>query len=51
MPFLQTGGLLVITTGPYRGGDEIVLLFTLMDEPEELTVAGRVVCITPEGVQ
>ena len=49
MSFLQTGGLFVPTTRPYRLGDEVFLLLTLMDEPEKLPVAGRVVWITPEG--
>ncbi len=50
MSFLQNGGLFVPTTRPYRLRDEVFLLFTLMDEPETLPVAGRGVLITPEGV-
>ena len=46
MSFLQNGGLCVPTTKPYRLGDEVFLLLTLMDEPEKLPVAGRVVWIT-----
>ena len=49
MSFLQYGGLFVPTTRPYRLGDEVFSLLTLMDEPEKLPVAGRVVWITPEG--
>ena len=51
MSFLLNGGLFVPTTRPYRLGDEIFLLLTLMDEPEKLPVAGRVVWIIPEGAQ
>ena len=51
MSFLQNGGLLVPATRPYRLGDEVFLLLTLMDEQEKLPVAGRVVWITPEGAQ
>ena len=51
MSFLKNGGLFVPTTRPYRLGDEVFLLLTLMDEPEKLPVAGRVVWITPEGAQ
>ena len=51
MSFLQNGGLFVPTTRPYRLQDEVFLLLTLMDEPEKLPVAGRVVWITPEGAQ
>ena len=49
MPFLQNGGLFVPTTRPYRLGDKVLLLLSLMDEPEKLPVADRVVWITPEG--
>lgn len=51
MSFLQNGGLFVPTTRPYRLGDEVFLLLTLMDEPEKLPVAGRVVWVTPRGAQ
>ena len=51
MSFLQNGGLFVPTTRPHRLGDEVFLLLTLMDEPEKLPVAGRVVWVTPEGAQ
>ena len=51
MSFLQNGGLFVPTTRPYRLGDEVFLLLTLMDEPEKLPVAARVVWITQEGTQ
>ena len=51
MSFLQNVGLFVPTTRPYRLGDEFFLLLTLMDEPEKLPVAARVVWITQEGTQ
>ena len=51
MSFLQNGGLFVPTTRPYRLGDEVFLLLTLMDELERLPVAGRVVWVTPKGAQ
>lgn len=51
MSFLRNGGLFVPTARTYRLGDEVFLLLTLMDEPEKLPVAGRVVWITPEGAQ
>jgi type IV pilus assembly protein PilZ len=49
MSLLQNGGLFVPTTRLYQLGDEVFLLLTLMDEPEKLPVAGRVVWITAEG--
>ena len=51
MSFLQNGGLFVPTTRPYRLGDEDFLLVNMMDEPEKLPVAGRVVWITAEEGQ
>ena len=51
MSFLRNGGLFVPTARTYRLGDEVFLLLTLMDEPEKLPVAGRVVWITPAGAQ
>ena len=51
MSFLKNGGLFVPPARSYRLGDEVFLLLTLMDEPEKLPVAGRVVWITPVGAQ
>ena len=51
MSFLQNGGLFVPTTRPYRLGDEVFLLLTLMDELEKLPVAARVFWITQGGSQ
>lgn len=51
MPFLENGGLFVPTNKRYRLGDEVFMLLTLMDEPEKIPIAGRVVWITPAGAQ
>lgn len=51
MPFLQNGGLFVPTNKRYRIGDEVFMLLTLMDEPEKIPIAGKVVWITPSGAQ
>ena len=51
MSFLRNGGLFVPTIRTYSLGEEVFLLLTLMDEPEKLPVAGRVVWITPKGAQ
>ncbi len=48
MPFLEHGGLFIPTSKPYSIGDEVFMLLTLMDEPEKVPVAGRVVWITPK---
>ncbi|MDX9874933.1 MAG: PilZ domain-containing protein, partial [Spongiibacteraceae bacterium] len=44
-------GLFIPTSKPYRIGDEVFMLLNLMDEPEKLPVAGRVVWVTPKRAQ
>ncbi len=51
MPFVKGGGLFVSTSRQYNMGDEVFLLLTLMDEPEKIAVAAKVVWMTPEGAQ
>lgn len=51
MPFVKNGGLFIGTDKPYKLGDEVFLLLSLMDEPEKIPIAGRVIWITPEGSQ
>ncbi|GAB3411967.1 PilZ domain-containing protein [Massilia agilis] len=49
MPFLKNGGIFVPTNKPYKIGDEIYLILTLMDDPTKFPIAGRVAWITPAG--
>ncbi len=49
MPFIKNGGLFIPTNKAYQIGDELFLLLNLMDEPEKLPIAGKVVWITPRG--
>tara|TARA_R110001592_G_scaffold363036_1_gene679438 strand:+ start:52331 stop:52684 length:354 start_codon:yes stop_codon:yes gene_type:complete len=51
MPFLLHGGLFVPTNKTYDIGDEVFMLLTLMDEPEKIPIAGKVVWVTPRGAQ
>ncbi|MGC1549171.1 MAG: PilZ domain-containing protein [Rhodanobacter sp.] len=51
MPFLKQGGLFAPTAQRYTLGDEVVLLISLIDESERLSVAGKVAWITPVGAQ
>jgi type IV pilus assembly protein PilZ len=51
MPFLKGGGLFAPTAQRYNLGDEVVLLVTLIAESERVSVAGKVVWITPVGAQ
>ncbi len=51
MPYVKNGGLFVPTQRSYRLGDEVFIVLTLMDEPEKIPIAGKVVWITPKGAQ
>ncbi len=51
MPFIEHGGLFIPTGKQYQLGDEVFMLLNLMDEPEKIPVAGKVVWITPKGAQ
>ena len=51
IPHLKRGGIFIPTTRPYRLGDEVFMLLTLMDDPNKLPVAGQVVWITPPNCQ
>lgn len=51
MPFIKDGGLFIPTSKQYKLGDEVFMLLKLMDEPEKIPVAGKVVWITPKGAQ
>jgi type IV pilus assembly protein PilZ len=49
MPFLKNGGIFVPTQKPYKIGDEIYLILSLMDDTNKYPIAGKVVWITPAG--
>ena len=49
MPYLKNGGIFVPTNRPYKLGDEVYLILSLMDDPTKYAVAGRVVWISPPG--
>ncbi|MCB1837155.1 MAG: PilZ domain-containing protein [Alcanivoracaceae bacterium] len=51
MPFIRNGGLFIPTNKDYKLGDEVFLLLNLMDEPDKIPVAGKVIWITPKGAQ
>ena len=51
MPFITNGGLFIPTDKNYQLGEEIFLLLNVMDEPEKIPVAGKVVWIPPQGAQ
>lgn len=51
MPFVKNGGLFIPTSKQYLIGDEMFLLLRLMDEPERIPVAGKVIWVTPSGAE
>lgn len=51
MPFLVNGGLFIPTKKNYALGDEVFIRLTLMDDPDVLPMAGRIVWITPQDAQ
>lgn len=51
MPFIQGGGLFIPTNKQYQLGEEVFMLLKLMDEPEKIPVAGKVIWVTPKGAQ
>ena len=51
MPFLKGGGIFIPTTRAYTLGEEVFMLLSLMDDPNRIAVQGKVVWVTPEGVQ
>lgn len=51
MPFVKNGGLFIPTNKTYQLGDEVFMLLSLMDDPEKIPVAGKIVWVTPKGAQ
>jgi len=51
MPFIKGGGIFVPSNKPYKVGDEVFMLLTLMNSKEKVPVAGHVVWSTPAGAQ
>jgi len=49
IPFVKNGGLFIPTSKAYKLGDEIFMLLNLMDEPDRISVAGKIIWITPRG--
>ncbi|MDK2123460.1 PilZ domain-containing protein [Parachitinimonas caeni] len=49
MPFVKGGGMFIPTSRPYKIGDEVFMLLSLMDDPARIAVSGHVVWITPQG--
>ena len=51
MPFIQNGGIFIQSKKSYKLGDEVFLLLKIMDEPDQIPVAGKIVWVTPDNAQ
>ncbi len=47
MAFIKGGGLFIPTNKPFKIGEEVFMLLSLIDDPMKLKVVGHVVWITP----
>lgn len=57
MPFIKGGGLFIPTNKPFKVGEEVFMLLSLIEDPEKLKVVGQVVWVStatqanrPQGV-
>jgi type IV pilus assembly protein PilZ len=51
MPFVRNGGLFIPTNRAYRLGEEVFMLLNLMDEPDRIPIAGKIIWVTPMGAE
>ena len=49
MPFLTRGGIFVPSNRPFRIGEQVFLVLSLLDRPQKYQVQGTVAWITPAG--
>ncbi|MBA3695634.1 MAG: PilZ domain-containing protein [Methylotenera sp.] len=47
MPFLKGGGLFIPTNKPFKIGEEVFMLLSLIDDPLKLKVVGHVAWVSP----
>jgi len=51
MPFIKQGAIFIHTNDEYQLGDEVFVLLQLLNDPEQHSVAGKVIWITPKCAQ
>ncbi|HPB73905.1 MAG TPA: PilZ domain-containing protein [Chromatiaceae bacterium] len=51
MPFIQNGGIFIANSRRYALGDDIFLILKLLDDPDSLPIAGKIVWVTPPGAE
>lgn len=47
MPYVKGGGLFIPTNKPFKIGEEVFMLLSLIEDPVKLKVVGHVVWVTP----
>lgn len=47
MAYIKGGGLFIPTNKPFKIGEEVFMLLSLIDDPVKLKVVGHVVWVTP----
>lgn len=47
MPFVKGGGLFIPTNKPFKIGEEVFMLLSLIDDPVKLKVVGKIVWVSP----
>lgn len=47
MPYVKGGGLFIPTNKPFKIGEEVFMLLSLIDDPMKLKVVGHVIWVTP----
>jgi type IV pilus assembly protein PilZ len=57
MPFIKGGGLFIPTNKPFKVGEEVFMLLSLINNPEKIKVVGHIVWVStasqanrPQGV-
>lgn len=57
MPFIKGGGLFIPTNKPFKVGEEVFMLLSLINDPEKIKVVGHIVWVStatqanrPQGV-
>lgn len=49
MPFLTHGGIFVPSNRPFRLGEQVFLVLSLLDRPQKYQIQGTVAWVTPVG--
>lgn len=47
MPYIKGGGLFIPTNKPFKMGEEVFMLLSLVDDPVKLKVVGNVIWVSP----